>query len=37
MGFDPYIAAEQQSLEGLKESIFQRLRESEYFILSISK
>jgi len=32
MGFDPYIAVEQQSLEGLKESIFQRLRESEYFI-----
>ena len=32
MGFNPYIAVEQQSLEGLKESIFQRLRESEYFI-----
>ncbi len=32
MGFDPYIAVEQQSLEGLKESVFRRLRESEYFI-----
>ncbi|MDI6859872.1 MAG: hypothetical protein QMC85_05190 [Methanocellales archaeon] len=32
MGFDPYIAVEQQSLEGLKESIFRKLRDSEYFI-----
>jgi len=32
MKFDPYIAVEQQSLEGLKENVFRRLRDSEYFI-----
>lgn len=31
-GFDPYIAASQQTLRGLKENIFQRLAESEYFL-----
>lgn len=31
-GFEPYIAASQQTLRGLKENIFQRLAESEYFL-----
>ena len=29
-GFCPYIAAEEQTLQGLKESIFQQLRDTEY-------
>lgn len=32
LGYDPYVALEQQKLEGVKEAIFQRLQESEYFI-----
>lgn len=32
MGFEPYIAVEEFSLKGVKENIFQRLSESEYFI-----
>jgi hypothetical protein len=32
LGYDPYIAVEEQSLRGVKENIFQRLKESEYFI-----
>ena len=32
MGFEPYIAVEEISLRGVKENIFQRLGESEYFI-----
>lgn len=32
MGFEPYIAVEEQTLKGVKENIFQRLSESEYFI-----
>lgn len=30
--FEPYIAGEEQSLEGVKENIFRRLSESEYLI-----
>lgn len=32
MGFDPYIAVEEQSLKGVKENIFGRLEKSEYFL-----
>lgn len=32
VGFDPYVAIEEQSLVGLRENIFERLRTSEYFI-----
>ena len=32
MGFEPYMATEEQTLKGLKENIFQRLSESEYLI-----
>lgn len=32
MGFDPYIAVAELSLKGVKENIFRRLSESEYFI-----
>ncbi|MFY9727387.1 MAG: hypothetical protein WB579_19955 [Bryobacteraceae bacterium] len=32
LDFDPYIAVQEQSLRGLKENIFERLRESEYFV-----
>jgi hypothetical protein len=32
MGFDPYIAVEEQSLAGVKENILRRLSESEYLI-----
>jgi len=32
LGFDPYIAVQEQSLRGLKENIFEQLRESEYFV-----
>lgn len=31
-GFEPYVAVVEQTLIGLRENIFQRLRESEYFI-----
>ena len=31
-GFDPYIAVQQQSLNGLKENIYQELSSSEYFV-----
>ena len=31
-GFDPYIAVQEQTLQGLKENIFARLRNSEYFV-----
>lgn len=31
-GFDPYIAVQEQTLRGVKENIFERLRESEYFL-----
>ena len=30
--FDPYVALQEQSLSGLKENIFRRLENSEYFI-----
>jgi hypothetical protein len=32
MGFDPYGAMEEQSLKGIRENIFSKLEESEYFI-----
>jgi hypothetical protein len=32
LGFEPYIAVEEQTLLGLTENIFPRLRDSEYFI-----
>lgn len=32
MGFDPYIAVAELTLKGVKENIFRRLSESEYFI-----
>jgi hypothetical protein len=32
LGFEPYVAVAEQTLKGLKENIFQRLRESEYFL-----
>lgn len=32
LGFDPYVAAEQQTLRGLKENIFAHLERSEYFV-----
>ena len=32
MDFEPYIAVEEQTLKGMKENIFRRLSESEYFI-----
>ena len=32
LGFDPYVAVDVQTLQGLKESIFSQLETSEYFI-----
>lgn len=32
LGFEPWIAVEAQTLEGIKEHIFERLSNSEYFI-----
>lgn len=32
LGFDPYIAVQEQTLRGLKENIFEQLSKSEYFI-----
>lgn len=32
MGFDPYIAVQEQTLIGVKENIFRRLSEAEYLI-----
>ncbi|MEE9458739.1 MAG: hypothetical protein V3V84_03130, partial [Candidatus Bathyarchaeia archaeon] len=32
LGFEPYIALEQQKLQGVKEAIFEKLRNSEYFL-----
>jgi hypothetical protein len=32
MGFEPYIAVAEQSLKGVKENIFTKLRSSEYFL-----
>jgi len=32
LGYDPYIAVAEQTLEGLKENVFKRLGESEYFL-----
>lgn len=32
LGFDPYIATQEQTLRGLKENIFDKLAASEYFL-----
>jgi hypothetical protein len=32
LGFDPYIAVQEQTLRGLKENIFAQLSKSEYFV-----
>jgi len=32
LGFEPYIAVEEQTLSGLKENLFPRLRDYEYFV-----
>ena len=32
MGFEPYIAVTEQTLKGVKENIFAKLRSSEYFL-----
>jgi hypothetical protein len=32
LGFDPYVAVEEQTLRGLKENIFAQLSRSEYFV-----
>ena len=32
IGFDPYIAVAEQTLRGLKENVFARLSNSEFFI-----
>lgn len=32
LGFDPYVAVAEQTLKGVKENIFRKLSESEYFL-----
>jgi hypothetical protein len=32
LGFDPYVAVQEQTLSGLKENIFEQLAKSEYYI-----
>jgi len=32
LGFDPYVAVQEQTLRGLKENIFEQLSKSEYFV-----
>jgi len=32
LGFDPYVAVQEQTLRGLKENIFEQLAKSEYYI-----
>jgi hypothetical protein len=32
LGFDPYVAVEEQTLRGLKENLFEQLSKSEYFV-----
>ena len=32
-GFSPYVAVRQQTLQGLKENIFEKIEEAEYFRL----
>jgi hypothetical protein len=32
MGFEPYVATEEQSLKGIKENVFAKIEESEYFV-----
>jgi hypothetical protein len=31
-GFEPYVAVEEQTLQGVKENIFERLKRTEYFL-----
>ncbi|MCW4046114.1 MAG: hypothetical protein NWE99_00920 [Candidatus Bathyarchaeota archaeon] len=32
MGYEPYLALEQQTLQGVKEGIFEKLKNTEYFL-----
>jgi hypothetical protein len=32
MGFEPYVATEEQTLKGIKENVFAKIEESEYFV-----
>jgi hypothetical protein len=32
LGYDPYLALEQQTLQGVKEAIFEKLKSTEYFL-----
>jgi hypothetical protein len=32
LGYNPYVAVSEQTLRGVKENIFARLSESEYFL-----
>jgi hypothetical protein len=32
LGYDPYVATEEQTLKGVKENIFSQLTSSEYFL-----
>src|ERR1041385_8826331 len=32
LGFEPYVAAQVQSVRALRENIFQQLRDTEYFL-----
>ena len=32
MGYDPYVAIEEHTFEAVKDNIFQKLKESEYFL-----
>ncbi len=32
LGYDPYIAVEEQTLKGVKENIFRQLESAEYFV-----
>jgi len=32
LGFDPYVAVQEQTLRGLKENLFEQLSKSEYFV-----
>ncbi len=32
MGFEPYVAIEEQTLKGIKDNVFAKIEESEYFV-----
>lgn len=32
LGYDPYVALQEQTLKGVKENVFAQLRDSEYFV-----